>query len=122
MASTTVAGTSQEKVGHERNVFRAFTQWRQLDGNYIQAVPQVFTEGLGRNGSFYIFISGGNHAKVNADNRVLPRRLNSPFRTKRNILAELCVLSVRDASLYTPAIRSTAGYTKWAIENHHVLA
>jgi hypothetical protein len=50
-ASTTVAGTSQEKVGQEKNVFRAFTQWR-LDGNYIQAVPQVFTEGPGGNGSF----------------------------------------------------------------------
>lgn len=35
---------------------------------------------------------------------------------------EFSVLSVRDASLYTPAIRSTAAYTKWAVENHHVLA
>jgi hypothetical protein len=35
---------------------------------------------------------------------------------------EFRVLSVRDASLYTPAIRSTAAYTKWAVENHHVLA
>jgi hypothetical protein len=35
---------------------------------------------------------------------------------------EFRVLSVRDASLSTPAIRSTAAYTKWAVENHHVLA
>ena len=35
---------------------------------------------------------------------------------------EFCVLCVRDASLREPAIRHTAAYTKWAIENHHVLA
>jgi hypothetical protein len=35
---------------------------------------------------------------------------------------EFSVLSVRDASLYTPAIRSTAAYIKWAVENHPVLA
>jgi hypothetical protein len=35
---------------------------------------------------------------------------------------EFSVLCVRDASLREPAIRHTAGYTKWAIENHHVLA
>ncbi len=35
---------------------------------------------------------------------------------------EFSVLSVRDASLREPAIRHTAGYTKWAIDNHHVLA
>ena len=35
---------------------------------------------------------------------------------------EFSVLCVRDASLREPAIRHTAGYTKWAIQNHHVLA
>lgn len=35
---------------------------------------------------------------------------------------EFRVLCVRDASLRRPAIRHTASYTKWAIENHHVLA
>ncbi len=35
---------------------------------------------------------------------------------------EFNVLCVRDASLYSPAIRSIAAYTKWAVENHHVLA
>ena len=35
---------------------------------------------------------------------------------------EFRVLCVRDASLRQPAIRHTAGYTKWAIENHEVLA
>lgn len=35
---------------------------------------------------------------------------------------EFRVLSVRDASLREPAIRHTSGYTKWAIEHHHVLA
>ena len=35
---------------------------------------------------------------------------------------EFSVLCVRDASLREPAVRHTAGYTKWAIENHHVLA
>lgn len=35
---------------------------------------------------------------------------------------EFSVLSVRDASLREPAIRHTGAYTKWAIENHHVLA
>ena len=35
---------------------------------------------------------------------------------------EFRVLSVRDATSRDPAIRHTAGYTKWAIENHHVLA
>jgi len=35
---------------------------------------------------------------------------------------EFCVLCVRDASLREPAIRHTAAYTKWAIQNHHVLA
>jgi len=36
--------------------------------------------------------------------------------------AEFSVLCVRDASLRDPALRHTAGYTKWAINNHHVLA
>lgn len=35
---------------------------------------------------------------------------------------EFRVLTVRDASLREPAIRHTAAYTKWAIENHHVFA
>ena len=35
---------------------------------------------------------------------------------------EFRVLSVRDATLREPAIRHTPAYTKWAIENHHVLA
>jgi MoxR-like ATPase len=35
---------------------------------------------------------------------------------------EFCVLCIRDASLREPAIRHTAAYTKWAIQNHHVLA
>jgi MoxR-like ATPase len=35
---------------------------------------------------------------------------------------EFCVLCVRDASLREPGIRHTAAYTKWAIQNHHVLA
>ena len=35
---------------------------------------------------------------------------------------EFRVLSVRDATPRDPAIRHTVGYTKWAIENHHVLA
>lgn len=34
---------------------------------------------------------------------------------------EFRVLCVRDASLRVPAVRHTAAYTKWAIENHHVL-
>jgi MoxR-like ATPase len=35
---------------------------------------------------------------------------------------EFRVLCVRDATLREPAIRSTAGYTKWAVENHHAIA
>ena len=35
---------------------------------------------------------------------------------------EFRVLCVRDASLRTPAIRCTAGYTKWAVDNHHLIA
>lgn len=35
---------------------------------------------------------------------------------------EFNVLCVRDASLREPAIRHTPGYTKWAIQNHAVLA
>lgn len=35
---------------------------------------------------------------------------------------EFSVLCVRDASLRQPAIRHTASYTRWAIENHPVLA
>ncbi len=35
---------------------------------------------------------------------------------------EFCVLCIRDASLREPGIRHTAAYTKWAIQNHHVLA
>jgi MoxR-like ATPase len=35
---------------------------------------------------------------------------------------EFRVLCVRDATLRAPAIRCTAGYTKWAVENHHVIA
>ncbi|MGO8732297.1 MAG: hypothetical protein ACLQVM_05870 [Terriglobia bacterium] len=35
---------------------------------------------------------------------------------------EFCVLCVRDAILRQPAIRCTAGYTKWAVENHHAIA
>jgi hypothetical protein len=35
---------------------------------------------------------------------------------------EFRVLCVRDATLRAPAIRSMAGYTKWAVENHHAIA
>jgi len=35
---------------------------------------------------------------------------------------EFRVLCVRDATLREPAIRFTAGYTQWAVENHHAIA
>jgi MoxR-like ATPase len=35
---------------------------------------------------------------------------------------EFRVLCVRDASLREPGIRHTPSFTKWAIENHHILA
>jgi len=35
---------------------------------------------------------------------------------------EFRVLCVRDATLREPAIRSTAGYVKFAVENHHAIA
>jgi len=35
---------------------------------------------------------------------------------------EFSVLSVRDASLRQPSVCHTAGYTKWAIANHHVIS
>jgi hypothetical protein len=35
---------------------------------------------------------------------------------------EFRVLCVRDASLCAPEIRTTGAFTKWAVENHHVLA
>ncbi len=35
---------------------------------------------------------------------------------------EFNVLCVRDASLIAPAIHSTAAYTRWAVENNHVLS
>jgi MoxR-like ATPase len=35
---------------------------------------------------------------------------------------EFSVLCVRDASLRDPAIRHTAGYTTWAVQNHHAIA
>ena len=35
---------------------------------------------------------------------------------------EFRVLSVRDATLRDPKIKYTAGYIKWAIQNHCVLA
>jgi len=34
---------------------------------------------------------------------------------------EFSVLCVRDASLRATGVRHTAGYTRWAIDNHHVL-
>jgi len=40
----------------------------------------------------------------------------------RRMPAEFSVLCVRDASVHSPQIRTTAAYTKWAIENHHILA
>jgi hypothetical protein len=44
------------------------------------------------------------------------------YRYLKRMPTEFNILSVRDASLYSPAIRSTAAYTNWAVENHHVLA
>jgi hypothetical protein len=35
---------------------------------------------------------------------------------------EFRVLCVRDASLREPAVRHTAGYTRWAVANHHAIA
>ena len=35
---------------------------------------------------------------------------------------EFRVLCVRDATLREPAIRTTAGYVKWAVDNHHAIA
>lgn len=35
---------------------------------------------------------------------------------------EFRVLCVRDATLHEPAIRSTAGFVKFAVENHHAIA
>jgi hypothetical protein len=35
---------------------------------------------------------------------------------------EFQVLCVRDASLRQPAIRHTAAFTQWTVQNHHVLA
>lgn len=35
---------------------------------------------------------------------------------------EFQVLCVRDATLRAPGVRITAGYTKWAVRNHHAIA
>lgn len=35
---------------------------------------------------------------------------------------EFRVLCVRDATIRQPNVRLTAGYTKWAVENHHAIA
>ena len=35
---------------------------------------------------------------------------------------EFRVLCVRDATLRQPAIRCTAGFVKWAVDNHNVIA
>ena len=35
---------------------------------------------------------------------------------------EFRVLCVRDATLREPAIRCTAGYVKWAVQNHDAIA
>ena len=35
---------------------------------------------------------------------------------------EFRVLCEHDATLRSPAIRSTAGYVKWAVANHHAIA
>ena len=50
------------------------------------------------------------------------RNFDRIYQYVKRMPTEFNVLCVRDASLYSPTIRSTAAYTKWAIENHNVLA
>jgi MoxR-like ATPase len=40
----------------------------------------------------------------------------------RRMPTEFSVLCVHDASRRVPEVRHTAGYTQWAIENHHVIS
>src|SRR4030095_11159811 len=60
-----LAGSAQNKIVHEqRNVFAAFTKWRDLDWEDIQSVKQVFAKLVVADHAFQIAVRCSNQTNI----------------------------------------------------------
>ena len=63
--------TGREAIGkpvqESGDVGLAFTQWRQMDGYYVQPEIKVLAKGPFAIGGFQIAIGGGNHSHIDFD-------------------------------------------------------
>ena len=65
-ASAKLAEAPQKGLGQQGHVAPALAQRRQLDGNDVEAVEEVFAEASGLHLGFEIPVGGCHHAHVHA--------------------------------------------------------
>ena len=64
--------TIEKLARQQRNIFAAFAQRRQMDGNHAEAVIEVLAEPAFGNFLVEILVGGGDHANVDVASSVLP--------------------------------------------------
>ena len=56
-----------EVFDQQGNIFLSQTEWRNLDGEHIEAIEQVGSKGSGHYGSLQVTIRGGDHSRIRAN-------------------------------------------------------
>jgi 2-aminoethylphosphonate-pyruvate transaminase len=90
-----------------------------MQGSGTSAVESVISSVLPRDGKLLVLINGAyghRMAKIARTLDIATEALTFP-EARPVDLGETCL-----ALLGEPAVRCTAGYTKWAVENHHAIA
>src|SRR6185436_8626500 len=57
-------GERQEVRGQDRDVPRSFTQWREVNGDRVQSIEQIFAQRVGRDHTRQVAVGRGDDARV----------------------------------------------------------
>src|SRR6266852_5952097 len=61
---------AQKMPGQQGNVFLPLAQWRNVEGNDVQAVEKVFAKVATRDFFFQVLVGGGDHAGIHGNRLV----------------------------------------------------
>ena len=69
-----IGGLTQQMVGQQRNIFRAFGERRYFQVHYVEAVEQVFTKLAAGHHLRQVAVGGGDNPHVDFDIAVAAQR------------------------------------------------
>ena len=71
-----IGGLTQQMVGQQRNIFRAFGERRDLQVNHIEAIKQIFAKLAAGHRLRQVAVGGGDDPHVDLDIAVAAERAN----------------------------------------------